>query len=73
MKDAPQYLKTNDMARLISYSNDYLLKNKKVIFFEGTHYFTKDKRTNWKVSNMIAWIENKNISDKAKAILDLVS
>ncbi|UFH58861.1 hypothetical protein [Sulfurovum mangrovi] len=73
MKDTPQYLKTNDMAKMIGYSKDYLLKHKGVFFFEGTHYFTKQKRTNWKVSSMIAWIENKNLSDKAKEILDLVS
>ena len=68
-----KYLKTNDMAKLIGYSGDYLLKNREVFFFEGIHYFPKDKRIDWKVSKMIEWIENKNLSDKAKEILDLVS
>ncbi|MCH9741480.1 MAG: hypothetical protein K0U38_11680 [Epsilonproteobacteria bacterium] len=69
----PQYLKTNDMAKHIGYSGDFLLKNKEVIFFKNVHYFPKEKRTNWKVSEMVAWVENKNISDKAKSVLDLVS
>jgi len=70
----PLYLKTSSMAKLIGYSSDYLLKNKEILFFEDTHYFTKEKRTNWKVPIMIAWVENQNqISDKAKDILDLVS
>ena len=67
-----KYLKTNDMAKLIGYSGDYLLKNREIFFFEGIHYFPKDKRIDWKVSKMVEWIENKNLSDKAKAILDLV-
>jgi len=73
MKDTPLYLKTNDMAKLVGYSKDYLLKYRGILFFEGTHFFTKDNRTNWKVSSIIAWIENKNMSDKAKNILDMVS
>lgn len=68
------YLKTSDMAKMIGYSADYLHKNKELLFFEGIHYFPKNKRIDWKVSVMIAWVENKNqtISDKAKEILDLV-
>jgi len=73
MKENPLYLKTNDMAKLIGYSKDYLLKYRGVFFFEGTHFFTKNNRTNWKVDSIIAWIENKNMSDKAKNILNLVS
>ena len=74
MKKNSHYLKTSDMALLIGYSSDYLLKNKEVLFFEDIHYFSKNKRTNWKVSMMIAWVENKNqISQKAKDILDVVS
>ena len=73
MSNNPLYLKTNDMAKMIGYSKDYLLKNRGVLFFENIHYFPKDKRTNWKVSTMIEWMENKNVSDKAKDILDLVS
>jgi len=73
MRADPLYLKTNDMAKMIGYSKDYLLKNRGVLFFENIHYFPKDKRTNWKVSTMIEWMENKNVSDKAKDILDLVS
>lgn len=69
----PLFLKTNDMAKLIGYSGDYLLKNREVLFFEGMHYFSKDKRINWKVDKVIAWVENKNLSTQAKAILDLVS
>lgn len=67
------YLKTNDMAKLIGYSGDYLLKNREVLFFEGTHYFPKEKRIDWKVNPMVAWVENKNLSSKAKEILDMVS
>lgn len=67
------YLKTNDMAKTLGYSSDYLLDNRGVIFFEDVHYFPKTKRINWKVDEMIAWVENKNISKQAKEILDLVS
>jgi len=67
-----RYLKTNDMAKLIGYSRDYLLKNREILFFEDIHYYTKEKRINWKVTKMIEWVENKNLSDKAKEILDLV-
>jgi len=73
MKNNPLYLKTNDMAKLIGYSGDYLLKNRDVIFFENIHYFPKNKRTDWKVSKMIEWVENKSISAKAKSVLEMVS
>lgn len=73
MKDAALYLKTLDMAKLIGYSKDYLLKNRGVLFFEKVHYFPKEKRIDWKVDRMIDWIEDKSMSDKAKDILDLVS
>jgi len=69
----PLYLKTNDMAKLIGYSRDYLLKNREIIFFEGIHYFPKDKRLDWKVEKMIEWVEGNSLSDKAKNILNLVS
>lgn len=73
MKPDPLYLKTNDMAKLIGYSGDYLLKNRGVLFIEGVHFFPKSKRVDWKISKMIEWVEGKNISSKAKEILDLVS
>jgi hypothetical protein len=73
MKTESLYLQTRPMAKMIGYSKDYLLRNRGILFFEGTHYFTKPRRTDWKVSAMIAWIENKSISDQAKEILDLVS
>ena len=66
------YLKTKDMAKLIGYSGDYLLKNREILFFEDEHYFSKEKRINWKTSKMIEWVENQNLSDKAKEILDVV-
>ena len=69
----PLYLKTKDMAKLIGYSGDYLLKNREILFFEDVHYFSKEKRINWKTSKMIEWVENQNLSDKAKEILDVVS
>jgi len=69
----PLYLKTKDMAKLIGYSGDYLLKNREILFFEDVHYFSKEKRINWKISKMIEWVENQNLSDKAKEILDVVS
>jgi len=61
------------MAKLIGYSRDYLLKNREIIFFEGIHYFPKDKRLDWKVEKMIEWVESNSLSDKAKNILNLVS
>ena len=67
------YLKTNDMAKLIGYSGDYLLKNREILFFKGVHFFPKEKRIDWKVSKMIEWVENQNLSNKAKEILDMVS
>ncbi len=73
MKEEPLYLKTSHMAKLIGYSKDYLLKNREILFFENVHYFVKERRTDWKVIKMIEWVENKNVSDKAKSILDLVS
>lgn len=73
MSAAPQYLKTNDMAKLVGYSSDYLLKNRGILFHENIHFFTKFKRIDWKVSLMIEWVEGKNISDKAKSILEMVS
>jgi hypothetical protein len=73
MNTTPLYLKTNDMAKMIGYSKDYLLKNRGVLFFENIHYFSKDKRINWKVSKILEWVENTNVSSKAKDILDLVS
>ena len=72
LEKTPLYLKTNDMAKLIGYSGDYLLKNREVIFMLGIHYFPKDKRIDWKVSKILEWIENKNISLQAKEILNLV-
>ncbi len=71
--NTPLYLKTNDMAKLIGYSGDYLLKNREILFFEGIHYFPKEKRLDWKVAKMIEWVEGNSISDQAKNILDLVS
>ena len=72
LEKTPLYLKTNDMAKLIGYSGDYLLKNREVIFMSGEHYFPKDKRIDWKVSKILEWVENKNISLQAKEILNLV-
>ena len=69
----PLYLKTNDMAKLIGYSGDYLLKNREILFFKGVHFFPKEKRIDWKVDKMIEWVEGNSISDKAKDILDWVS
>ena len=69
MTNYPLYLKTNDMAKLIGYSRDYLLKNRNVFFYEGVHYFTKSKRIDWKVTKVLEWVENKSISTKAKDIL----
>jgi len=73
MKTDPLYLKTNDMAKLIGYSGDYLLKNRDTVFLKGVHYFPKEKRIDWKVSKVIEWVENQNLSTQAKNILDLVS
>jgi hypothetical protein len=69
----PLYLKTNDMAKLIGYSGDYLLNNRGTLFVESIHYFPKSKRIDWKVTKMIEWVENQNLSDQAKEILDMVS
>lgn len=74
MKDTrPLYLKTNDMANLIGYSGDYLLNNRDILFIEGIHFFPKAKRVDWKVSKMIEWVENQNLSNQAIEILNLVS
>lgn len=73
MKTDPLYLKTNDMAKLVGYSGDYLLKNRDTVFLKGVHYFPKEKRIDWKVSKVIEWVENQNLSAQAKNILDLVS
>jgi hypothetical protein len=69
----PLYLKTNDMAKLIGYSGDYLLKNREILFFKGVHFFPKEKRIDWKVDKMIEWVEGNSLSDQAKNILGLVS
>ena len=61
------------MAKSLGYSADFLLKNRELIFFEGEHYFTKDKRINWKITAMIDWIENRNVSIQAQEILKMVS
>ena len=58
MKTNSMYLKTNDMAKLIGYSGDYLLKNRDIIFLESVHFFPKDKRIDWKVDKMIEWVES---------------
>ena len=60
------------MAKLIGYSRDFLLDNREILFFEEIHYFPKKKRINWKVSKIIEWVENEDLSDKAKEILDMV-
>ena len=61
------------MAKLIGYSGDFLLKNRNIIFYENIHYFTKESRINWKVSEVVAWVENRNTTQKAKEVLDLLS
>ena len=68
----PKYLKTNSMAELIGYSGDFLLKNRNIIFFKDVHYFPKGLRIDWKVSEVIAWVENKNMSNQAKTVLDTI-
>ena len=73
MENQPQYLRTKQMAKLIGYSSDYLLNNRGILFIENVHYYSKEKRINWKVNVMISWVENKDISSQAKVILDLVS
>jgi len=67
-----KYLKTNSMAELIGYSGDFLLKNRNVLFFENVHYFPKGSRINWKVSELISWVENRNSSNQAKSVLDTI-
>jgi len=67
------YMKTKTMAKCLGYSADFLLNNRDIIFFEGEHYFTKDKRINWKISAMTNWIENRSVSVQAQEILKMVS
>ena len=67
------YMKTTAMAKVLGYSSDFLLNNRGIIFFEGEHYFTQDKRINWKISAMTDWIENRTISNQANEILKMVS
>jgi hypothetical protein len=67
------YLGTAKMARLLGYSKDYLLRNRGVLFFEGIHYFPKERRTDWKVTAMIDWVENNRLSPQAQEVLDRVS
>lgn len=69
----PKYLKTKDMAKFIGYSQDFLLSKRDVLFFAGIHFFPKEKRIDWNVDKMIEWVEDKQISQKAKVIVDLVS
>ncbi len=66
-------MKTSHMAKILGYSNDFLLNNRGIIFFEGEHYFPQDKRINWKISAMQNWIENKSVSTQAQEILKMVS
>jgi hypothetical protein len=67
------YVKTKLMAQILGYSSDFLLNNREIIFFEGEHYFTQNKRINWKVSAMTDWIENRTVSNQAQEILKMVS
>jgi len=77
MTQQSMYLKTRDMARLIGYSPDYLLQNREILFTRGVHYFPKmnsgKPRIDWKVDAVLAWVEGKELSSKAKSILDLIS
>ncbi|GIT98821.1 hypothetical protein [Sulfurovum sp. TSL1] len=73
MNNESRYLKTSKMAKFLGYSPDFLKDNREIIFFENVHYFSKKKRIDWKVSKMVEWMENKNMSDKAREILDFVS
>jgi len=67
--DNSQYLTTKKMAFYLGYSSDYLLNNRGLIFFEGVHYFPKDKRIDWKVSTMVSWVENQSINSQVQSIL----
>jgi len=67
------YVKTKTMAEYLGYSSDFLLNNREIIFFEGEHYFTQDRRINWKIVAMENWIENKSISIQSQEILKMVS
>jgi len=73
MKTTPQYLKTSDMAKMIGYSKDYLLRNRGILFFEGDHFFMKKGRTNWKVARIIEWIENKTPIQPISAISEKIA
>ena len=61
------------MAEMIGYSPDFLLNNRDLLFFEGEHYFTKNRRINWKVSKVIDWVENREVSSKALQMLERIS
>lgn len=67
------YMKTKQMAEVLGYSSDFLLNNRDILFFEGEHYFTQNKRINWKITAMTDWIENKSISAQSQEILKMVS
>ena len=68
------YMKTRTMAKSLGYSSDFLLNNRELIFFEGEHYFTKDRRINWKINAMTDWIENRTtVSTQVLEILQMVS
>lgn len=67
------YMKTKQMAEVLGYSSDFLLNNRDILFFEGEHYFTQNKRINWKITAMTDWIENKSISTQSQEILKMVS
>lgn len=69
----PDYLKTKDMAQKLGYSSDFLLSNREILFFEGEHYFPKERRIDWKISKMEEWVENRNIPAQALEILDMIS
>ena len=67
------YMKTTAIAKVLGYSSDFLSNNRGIIFFEGEHYFTQDKRINWKIVAMTDWIENRSVSTQAQEILKMVS
>ena len=67
------YMKTTHIAKVLGYSSDFLLNNRGIIFFEGEHYFTKERRIDWKISKMQEWIENRSLSTQSEEILKLVS
>lgn len=67
------YMNTSKIAEFVGYSKSFLNKNKGVLFFKDTHYFVNDTGTRWKVSVMDAWVKGKEVSCRAKGILDMVS